>query len=140
MKRFLLAALVSALPIAACSSDDVGPTFTENPFTVASLPGTVLGLIPEEPVGGIDRWEYQFTATGARGCNIERSYEATGWSLIDDRTVRVEFGAQWEQYRLVNYTGTVATGDLAGTFAYTSSPGVSMMGTIVQQSFPLFCE
>ena len=70
---------------------------------------------------------------------MERTYQATSWNLVDERTVRVYFGSQWEQYRLVNYNGTVATGDLAGTFEYTSSPGVTMTGTIVQQSSTIFC-
>ncbi|MFQ5537140.1 MAG: hypothetical protein ACE5GJ_06775 [Gemmatimonadota bacterium] len=139
MHRLVAALALLILPALACSSDDQGPEFTDAPFTLEDLPGTVLGFVPSEPVGGIDRWEYKFTGSGAIGCNIERSYQATSWELIDDRTVRVHFGGQWEQYRLVNYTGRVANGDLAGTFEYTSSPGVSMTGQLFQQSSTIFC-
>ena len=139
-KRALFALLLCLAPLSACSSDgDQGPQFTEDPFTVADMDGVVLMLVPDTPVGGIERWEYEFTGSTVKGCNIERVYNATGWQLIDSRTVRVQFGGQWEQYELVNYTGRVATGDLRGTFNYSSSPGVTMTGTLAQQSSTVFC-
>ena len=140
MKRLVTVAFVCVLSLAACGSDDdLGPVFVVDPFTAAGLQGAVLGLIPDSPVGGIDRWEYEFGTSTVKGCNIERTYNATSWTLVDSRTVKVFFGQQWEQYRLVNYTGTVAGGDLGGSFEYTSSPGVTMTGTIVQQTSTLFC-
>ena len=139
-KRTLLALLVCVIPLTACSSDEsLGPQFTEDPFTLADMDGVVLMLVPDEPVGGIDRWEYEFTGSTVKGCNIERVYQATGWSLVDSKTVRVQFGGQWEQYELVNYTGRVADGDLRGTFSYSSSPGVTMTGTLAQTSSTVFC-
>ena len=140
MKRTLLALLLCLAPLSACSSgDDQGPEFTADPFTAADMNGVVLGLVPDNPVGGIDRWEYQFTGSTVKGCNIENVYEATGWQVVDSQTLRVQFGSQWEQYELTNYSGRVATGDLRGTFSYTSSPGVTMTGTLVQQSSTFFC-
>lgn len=138
MKRVVLAILVAVCPLTACTDDGVEPQF-EEAFTVASVNGMVLTFHPDVPTGGIDRWEYEFDATTVRGCNIERTYYATGWTLINDRTIRVQFGAQWEQYELVNYTGTAATGDLAGTFNYTSSPGVTMKGQFSQMTSTILC-
>lgn len=140
MRRTTLTALaLGTFVMAGCSGDDQGPQFTEDPFTAADMNGVVLGLVPDNPVGGIARWEYEFSVDAVKGCNIERVYNATSWKLIDSKTVRVYFGEQWEQYELVNWNGRVADGDLTGTFNYSSSPGVTMTGTLFQQSSTFFC-
>ena len=143
MKRLqtIFPALALALVFSACDTvseltgtDSGSPTLTE-----AALRGKVLSFTPEDPTGGIRNWEYEFNAGEVKGCNVENVYHSTGWQVVDDHTVRVIFGGQWEQYELVSFQGSLSDGNLSGRFNYTSSPGVSMTGTFVQMSSTMWC-
>jgi hypothetical protein len=145
MRRLPMLALAAAtLCLAGCDtvSDLLGEdddVLDSSGVTQAALAGRILSFTPDVPAGGIPNWEYQFNAGSVRACNMEAEYQSTGWSVVDDRTVRVNFGSDWEQYRLVDRGGSLADGNLHGRFEYSSSPGVSMVGSFVQMPSLNWC-
>lgn len=143
MRRLpLLAVTTAALFLTGCDSGILeGGDDGDSPvLTQAALDGKILFFTPQPPTGDIPNWEYQFNAGSVRGCNMESEYQATGWTIIDDQTVRVHFGSQWEQYRLVNVTGSLVDFDLRGSFEYSSSPGVTMSGVFSQATQLVWCS
>lgn len=108
------------------TSDDV--------VVAALLVGKVIAFHnpnPNTAIGEQSNWDYTFDHFKAIGCNPTRGYESTGWEVIGNKTIKVNFGDQFEQYSLVASSGSLGTGDLKGTFRLTSS----VAGNVVDGTF-----
>ncbi len=143
--RPLIALAVLTLALSGCDSlssllGTENKTSDSLALTQAALTGKILSFTPDNAAGGIDNWEYYFRSGYVYGCNREATYQSTGWTVIDDQTVKVHFGNEWEQYKLVNSSGTLADGDLSGRFELSSSPGISMSGSFSQVTALSYCQ
>jgi hypothetical protein len=138
-RLYMLITVTMVLSLPAC--DTLGDLYggEDASLSADALTGKVLAFTPDTPAGGVNRWEYRFDSGSVTGCNVEATYTSTGWSVVDDQTVRVNFGTQWEEYSLVDAAGTLEEGSLSGRFELDTSPGISMAGSFVQQSSTIYC-
>ncbi len=143
---FRLFAVLLLLSLPACDTlNDLVGTEEEGGTGVVSaaiLVGKVIAFHnpnPNTSIGEQSDWDYTFQHFLAIGCNPTRGYESTGWEVINNETIKVIFGEQFEQYTLKSSSGSLATGDLKGTFHLTSSvPGNVVDGTFEQISSPRY--
>ncbi len=68
------------------------------------IAGATLHFTPDVAKGNVPSWWYQFKTDGSQvlACNLKPArYTGTGWTLDESaRTVKVNFGSDWEKYTL----------------------------------------
>lgn len=137
LRRLRLLPLLALLALPGCDTlnELLGTEEEEQDVVVAAfLVGKVLAFHnpdPDTSIGEQSDWDYTFDSFKAIGCNHTRGYESTGWEVINNEAIKVTFGSQFEQYTLKSSSGSLATGDLKGTFRLTSS----VAGNVVDGTF-----
>ena len=131
--------LVLMIAVAGCDTVEEA-TGVEGNASLSAIQGKVLRFVPDVPIGGIARSELQFLSGFVVACNEEARYETLGWELLDDTTVRVHYEqSQWENYTVVNTSGSLQNSDFRGRYLYDSSPGIQMEGSFTQVSALTLC-
>lgn len=142
-RRTLVMCLGTVFVLAGCSLSDLVSSNKSAALNLTSsaLTGKVLSFTnpsPNTARGEQANWEYTFQAGRALGCNQYKKYTSTGWTA-SGKTIRVNFGSQYEQYRILSSSGTLESGNLTGTFELTSSANQRFQGSFRQVRSSRYC-
>ena len=106
--------------------------------TAESITDATVTFTPDEAMGGVAYWMYEFHADGVPvACNSNGNYYyPTSWEADNNNGVTVYFDGDWE-----DYTFYPDDGDLEeGSFDYDSSVGISMTGRYTSSKYEFPCS
>ncbi|HEU4615630.1 MAG TPA: hypothetical protein VFS15_26225, partial [Kofleriaceae bacterium] len=100
MKRVLSAAVLSLVV--------GGAGCTTKELTAEDLEYSTVNFTPDFATGNVETWWYELSYDGGSvvACNSNGNYyDPTGWYFDDyDTSIRVYFGAEWENYTFYDMT------------------------------------
>jgi hypothetical protein len=146
--RVALAAFALSLALSGCGIVDAANPDEELVLNETVLEGKILRFRNTSSEGGDSgatlqpEIEYVFTIGNLVACNASRTFRATAWEVNEgNNSIRVSFGSQWENWKIVEASGSLEGSNLKGTYEYTSSvSSLKAFGDFTQVSSPKFCK